>query len=60
MELVEQGVAEELNCVSGHMGVAVNGKADEAVKEVAERSDARWCPERFVSLALVSRTVTEH
>lgn len=45
--------------MSGHIGVEGNEKADEVVKEAAERTDVRKYPERFTRLAHMGGTITE-
>lgn len=42
--------------VTGHMGIKGNEKAEEVVKEVAEKGGPARCPEQFASLTYIGRT----
>lgn len=49
----------EVYWVKGHIGVEENEKPEEASKDEAERTGTWRCPEQFISLAHIERTISE-
>lgn len=57
--MMERGTTVEIHWVPGHMGVEGNKKVGTVAEEAAEKRGTRRYPDRFASLAHVSRTITK-